>query len=63
MDSLEILRMANGWAVMPTREPVNEYRFTETQCYVFNSWDELVAHLKMELRLSGLEPTQDGKAK
>jgi len=62
MDSLEILRMVNGWAVMPTRGPVNDYRFTEEQCHVFNSWGELVAHIKMELRLSGPEPTEDTPA-
>ena len=52
MENIEITRMANGWAVTPTRGPLNDYRCYDSRgCFVFNDWKDLVRHIKKELAL------------
>ncbi len=48
-EMLEVHRMANGWLVTP-RRVVGDFSPDEER-FVFNSWDELVAHIKRELAL------------
>jgi len=55
---LELHRMANGWLVTPPPNRAMDYPRENERCFVFTSWDELVAHLKKELKLSGPEQSQ-----
>ena len=48
---VEIHVMENGWLVSPPRNQAMGYERANDQCFVFTSWDELVAHLKQELAL------------
>ena len=48
---LEIHAMANGWLVTPPPNRAMDYPRQDEVCFVFTSWDELVAHIKKELAL------------
>jgi hypothetical protein len=58
---VEIHVMENGWLVSPPRNEAMGYERANDQCFVFTSWDKLVAHIKRELSLSGPAQSEGDK--